>query len=240
MSVLMILGPDFVGENKMKRNFDFVEIGTSDFETLTQTAGSTDLGIAIEPMRCYLNNLPNKPGVIKICAAMVTEIMFARSNEIDVFYVDEKTYTTHNLGGFLRGCNSVGKPHDFHVKYYHDPTTWHLTEDKSRFQTINLLDAGLVKNEKVPCITYKGLMEQYKIGHIKLLKTDLEGLDGPVLIDALNYYKNNNLTEYLPKTIQFEDNSHSDKVLIKQVKEILKGLSYSINEQYHETYATLR
>jgi hypothetical protein len=39
--------------------FDFVEIGTSDFDTLIQKAGDTDIGISIDPIDEYLERLPS-------------------------------------------------------------------------------------------------------------------------------------------------------------------------------------
>ena len=37
---------------------DYIEIGTSDFETLVETLDGN--GISIEPLSFYLNKLPNK------------------------------------------------------------------------------------------------------------------------------------------------------------------------------------
>ena len=45
--------------------FDFIEIGTSDFDTLLET--TTDkVGISIEPLKYYLDNLSNNDKVIKV------------------------------------------------------------------------------------------------------------------------------------------------------------------------------
>jgi hypothetical protein len=42
--------------------YDFIEIGTSDFETLLQE--SSGVGLSIEPLKFYLDNLPNKDNVM--------------------------------------------------------------------------------------------------------------------------------------------------------------------------------
>ena len=47
---------------------DYIEIGTSDFDTLVQ---NTDLtGLSIDPLKIYLDALPNKVNNIKINAAI--------------------------------------------------------------------------------------------------------------------------------------------------------------------------
>ena len=40
--------------------FDFVEIGTSDFDTLIAAADQNTIGLSIEPIREYLDRLPSK------------------------------------------------------------------------------------------------------------------------------------------------------------------------------------
>lgn len=41
-------------------DLDFIEIGTSNFDTLIQTCSDDAFGISIEPLNFYLNDLPNK------------------------------------------------------------------------------------------------------------------------------------------------------------------------------------
>ena len=47
-------------------NYDFIEVGTSDFDTLIQDATDNCIGLCIEPIKFYLDRLPNKPNVKKI------------------------------------------------------------------------------------------------------------------------------------------------------------------------------
>ena len=44
---------------------DFIEIGTSDFNTLIQAAGPAAHGLSIDPISLYLDRLPNRPGCKK-------------------------------------------------------------------------------------------------------------------------------------------------------------------------------
>lgn len=229
----------------VKTDFDFVEVGTCDWETLIQNATNEQIGLSIEPLKFYLDRLPNKNNVTKLNGALITEEMYAKDKELDVYYIDEHTLSHYGLGSWMKGCNSVGRPHDFHTRYYHDPGGWHNMSDEGRAnaRTVNLLEMNLVKHERVPCFTYQMIMEKFNIGHIKFLKTDTEGLDAGLLMDMANYYINNNFKEYLPKLIEFEDNVHSDKQLMIKVKEVLRSLNYTINDDHsagHNSYARLQ
>ena len=46
-------------------NVDFIEIGTSDFDTIIQLADDNTVGFYIEPINFYLDRLPNKPNCQK-------------------------------------------------------------------------------------------------------------------------------------------------------------------------------
>ena len=45
---------------------DFVEICTSDFETLIENSSDETIGISVEPIKFYLDKLPNKKKCKKI------------------------------------------------------------------------------------------------------------------------------------------------------------------------------
>ena len=46
-------------------HYNFVEIGTSDFDTLIEGADDEQVGLSIEPIAYYLNKLPDKKNVKK-------------------------------------------------------------------------------------------------------------------------------------------------------------------------------
>ena len=51
-------------------HYDFIEIGTSDFHTLIESATDKTIGLSIEPIKTYLDRLPNKENVLKVQAAV--------------------------------------------------------------------------------------------------------------------------------------------------------------------------
>lgn len=56
------------------KKLDFIEIGTSDFETLIQTCDDNTYGLSIEPIKKYIDRLPNRPNVVKINAVEFIKI----------------------------------------------------------------------------------------------------------------------------------------------------------------------
>ena len=93
-------------------NLDFLEIGTSDFDTLIEVADDFTVGISVEPIKHYQDRLPNKPNVKKInCAISPSNI----EGNIDIFYIPDNVIKEHGLPWWLRGCNSVNSFHPKHI-----------------------------------------------------------------------------------------------------------------------------
>lgn len=208
----------------MKQDYDFIEIGTAFFDTLIEKADDLQYGLSIEPITEYLEKLPNKKNVTKINGAVVAD---EDSNGLDVYYVTEEIIDKFNLGIWMKGCNSVGKPHDFHTGYFPCPWTWHHHPDRKSLKTTDLLAMGLVTKKTIPCYTYKNLIDTYNIGKVKQLKIDTEGYDCKILDSVLKYYLNS--PELLPEFISFESNAHSDSVAVNEITKRLINLGYDIS-----------
>lgn len=194
-------------------NYDFVEIGTSDFATLIGRATDLTVGISIEPLEFYLNKLPNKLNVKKLAVAVVTEARYKISHNCNIFYIKDSIISSRGLGHWLKGCNSIDKPHPAHSEY---------------------LD--IVSIATVPCITFSMLVKEYSIERIQCLKIDIEGGDCALVVDIISYYSNN--LELLPKKIYFEIN-HALPQEVEYVKELLVSLGYRIGKDGINLLATL-
>lgn len=218
--------------------YDFVEIGTCFFDTMIEKAGDETVGLSIEPIKMYQDKLPNKTNVTKINAALVTQEDY-HDGFVDFYYVHEDTIKKHNLGIWLAGCNTVGKPHDFHVAYYPDPDEWHLNQDKSklRYKTHNLMELGLVTVDSVKCYTFNDLVENYEIEHIKCLKVDVEGYDCKLVNAVIDYFQE---FDKCPDEIYFESNSHSDKKEVSLLTKRLQLLGYKLVITQFNTLAKKR
>ncbi len=215
-----------------------MEVGTCFFHTLIEQAGETTKGISIEPIKKYQDMLPDKPNVIKVNAALVSEEDFG-DGSIDIYCVHDDIIREHQLGAWLAGCNSVNKPHDFHLKYYPDPEEWHSTKDKSKlkYNIVNIFDKGLVSVEKVKCITFKNLVDQCEIDYIKYLKVDVEGYDCKIVNSVLDYFSS---YEKCPDKILFESNTHSSKKEIIDLMKRLRKLGYDLINTEFDTIANKR
>jgi hypothetical protein len=95
-----------------KKHYDFIEIGTSDFNTLIQKATDSTVGLSVEPLADYLNRLPSKKRVTKVNVAVSD-----RSGHLDIFYVPDAVRKQYALPSWMKGTNKVGAPHPTVVRY---------------------------------------------------------------------------------------------------------------------------
>ena len=172
--------------------YDFIEIGTSDFDTLLET--TTDkIGISIEPLKYYLDNLPDNDKVIKVnCAISDTDF------ETDIFWISPDDIKKYNLPNWLRGCNSIINPHPTAIK---------------ELDEVNL--SQIYKTSKCKCITWTTLVNTYDITSVNLLKIDTEGHDCKIIKNIL--YSNT----ILPDEILFEYNVLTNENEFKNTMDLL-------------------
>jgi hypothetical protein len=164
--------------------YDFIEIGTSDFDTIIQSCSHKDVGLSIEALEIYLNRLPNKQNVKKLNYAISDQC-----GEIDVFYVEPQKIEELKLPFWVKGCNSVGKPHITIVNL--------LTDMK-----LNPID--IITKKSVVVKDIKTLFEENDVSGIGFFKIDTEGHDCVILNNYIDYCATNK--ELLAKKILFETN----------------------------------
>ena len=159
--------------------YDFIEIGTSDFGALIESADDTTVGLSIEPMQMYLDNLPDKKNVRKICIGISD---CNRSEKL--FYITPENIEKYKLPEFLRGCNTLGKPHHWHMQYLDGNSSW------------------MLEAQDVEIITTKQMIDTYNVDGVKHLKIDTEGHDCIILLDYLKHCITN--PSLFPAIIDFE------------------------------------
>lgn len=187
-------------------NLKFLEIGTSNFRTLIETATDDTFGMSVEPLSDYLNQLPSPHNVIKVNAA----ISFNNSeDDIEIFYVPESTIKEKELPDWLKGCNCL---FDYHPK--------HKELNVEKF----------VKIEKVKQIPIAKLLKDYNIEEIETLKIDTEGGDCYILKNLYSYIETKDIKFY-PKKIIFETNNLTDSILIKETIDLYLSLGYQLGKK---------
>ena len=161
--------------------YRFLDIGTSNFGTSIEAAyRAGDLGILVEPIKKYLDALPNHPGTTKVNAAVSNYsgkgVMHATVNNIkkpEYIAQDWHAIKDPNLRSETGkgGCNKLNAPHGYASR------------------------AGWVQ-EEIECdvITFYDLCADYQIDSVDFLKVDTEGHDGIILEQVADLIESNKLT----------------------------------------------
>jgi len=163
-------------------HYDFVEVGTSDFNTLLQQTGPAARGLSVDPMRVHLQSLPDRYLKTKVHAAI------GEASGVETFfYVDPADISSFKLPWWLKGCTMVGKPH---------PVT--MSELSKRGLE------RLMKNHTVQMVTLKGLLHSYCARSVGYLKVDTEGFDTTIMHSFLEVLDQGLIAP--PQQIRYESN----------------------------------
>ncbi len=213
---VMIANMAATGDDALERNdedYDFIEIGTSHFDTLLQdsalNATAPVRGLSIDPIQYYLDCLPNVAGVTKVRVAVSD-----RDGSCDVHFIPEAVVDARGLPWWLKGCNSINGPHLQHVQQ-------------------GLLD--LVQVQTVPMVSCARLFREHRIRSVKFLKIDTEGHDC-VILRSLHAYLLPLAAEYRPGKIQFESNGLVPATEVEQVIALFTAdLGYTVTSRGSDT-----
>jgi FkbM family methyltransferase len=198
------------------RHFDFIEIGTSDFNTLLQKAGPKTVGLSVEPLTDYLERLPDRPHVTKVNAAVSD-----RSGSMEIYYVPDAVRKEYGLPGWMKGTNKIGAPH---------PTV-------ERYLVKHGLPASLMHRRRVPVLSVEGLFRRYRVGSVDYLKIDTEGHD-PVILGAYLDLVARRPTLRASR-ILFESNALTAREEVAALTERLRAVGYRVETRRQDTLAIL-
>lgn len=199
--------------------FDFIEIGTSDFDTEIQKSSNNTIGLSVEPMSYYLNRLPDK----QLC----TKVNVAISNyngKIKLYSVAPDIISKYNLPHWVRGCNTVGKYHN-------------LVLDVLKQKGLNKDELYTIDDVEV--IDVSTLVKRYNITGCNYLKIDTEGHDCVILNNWLDCVEKNN-EHLLPNKIMFESNTLSNNDDVLKVISRFRKFGYKIIYANYDTLLTLQ
>lgn len=197
-------------------HYDFIEIGTSDFETLIEKATPDQRGLSIEPVSSYLNKLPNKPNVTKLPFAVSPT---GEYRSLELYWVPEELIIANSLPMWLKGCNSVGKYHHQH-------------------EVLNI--KHLVRVESIACVPVSYLFTAFNIDSINLLKIDVEGNDALIMLQFWEYITNHGKWRQWPKRCEFESNELCDQIDVERVIQRFTSIGYTVVNYGHDTILELR
>jgi len=163
-----------------RTHYDFIEIGTCDFNTLAESSPPGTVGLSVEPVGQYIKSLPVTKNITKIHGAVTHD---KTTDSVCVTYIPQaKINELHPDKGWLKGCNCIDGIHPLINKYQ--------------------LSDHVVK-EKVPLYNFKELISKYYIKQVDKIKIDTEGHDHIIMLGVLEYISDLDVDRY-PKHIQFE------------------------------------
>lgn len=191
---------------KKSMHYHFIEIGTSDFDTVIETVDHEAIGISVDPLLVYLKNLPVKQNTLRVLGAISDSDGF-----IEIFYVPPEISEKYNLPWWVRGCNSVGD---------HHPSV------RNFLLNLGFNPEDIIAKQKVIKYSVKTFLEIYQIAGCDYLKIDTEGHDLIILkawIDAIHA----GITK-APQKILFESNQLTPKDKVDEMIDILTNLGYKL------------
>ena len=190
------------------KDYDFIEIGTSDFDTLIQTCDEDAVGISVDPIQYYINKLPEKKNVKKYVLGISNV-----NTKMHACYIPEDVIEKHKLPVWFKGCNCINTYHPLHIQH-------------------NV--AHLCKIEEVDVITAYELFYQNNVRNVKYLKIDTERHDC-VILKSLHSYIKYLPTIFYPKKILFESNEHTIPKDIDEVIILFISIGYRIESRGYDT-----
>lgn len=188
-------------------DLDFIEIGTSHFETLIQTSKNFEKGISVDAVKYYVDALPDKHNVKKLNIGISD-----KNGSANIYYIPANIIQLLKLPIWYYGCNSLNCYHPYHI---HDKLEKYVSIEK-----INIIP------------TYE-LFYKNKVKKVKLLKIDTEGHDSIILESLYNYIKYLPKSFY-PDKIIFEVEGDANKNNLDKTENIIKiyqNIGYKLVEK---------
>jgi FkbM family methyltransferase len=193
-------------------NYNFIEIGTSDFRTLIEKCEDDTFGISVEAIKYYLDKLPNKKNVMKVNKAITGDKV--TNEKIKIYYIPENVIIENKIPLHYKGCNKIGNFHPLHIKN-------------------NLI--RFVETCDVELIYIGDFLNEYNVEKVDLLKIDTEGHDVNILNGLYNYLLEKDSDIYFPLKINFESNSNSNQKDVDDILNKFYSIGYELINRGYDT-----
>eukprot|EP00928_Gymnodinium_smaydae_P017846 TRINITY_DN16810_c0_g1_i1.p1 TRINITY_DN16810_c0_g1~~TRINITY_DN16810_c0_g1_i1.p1 ORF type:complete len:452 (+),score=88.97 TRINITY_DN16810_c0_g1_i1:60-1415(+) len=227
------------------RHYDFIEVGTSDWGTLTQycagdiprsasplaaeirsSLGSLRLarGLAVDAIFEYVMALPGLPRV-----ALCNNAMAEASGEVVVHYVPPETIEKY-LGVYEAPCDEDEPEHLVDVMWYAKSLSCvgrPHPELVAMLRHVGRLD--LMEQRTVSALSWQDLCRLYGVASVDVVQLDCEGLDCAILRGLLAHCRD--FPECLPRVLQFESNHLSATEEIEAILAEFKARGYTIRSR---------
>lgn len=179
-------------------HYDFIEIGTCDFESILNTE-TVERGLAVEPIAYYLNRLPSRPSVTKVHAAMGDHLGL-----VDMYWVHPDEYEKAGVEGWVRGGSAVGK------------LLWSVEAALKRKNALHL-----ARVSPVEMLTWPVLCQRYYVSSVDFVKIDAEGSDCMIVNNILD------ASGVMPPILQYERNDAHTVEQLQSVALRMRSFGYT-------------
>lgn len=191
--------------------YDFIEIGTSDFDTEIQKNDSR-VGLSIEPVKYYLERLPNRTRCKKLNMAVSNY-----NGTGKVFFVNDANIQKYKLPNWVRGCNTINSYHK---------TVCNLLE-KNKLSVEENIDSYEINIQ-----TLYTIFLENKVEFVYYLKIDTEGHDVVILKKFCEDIVKNG---HFPHVILFESNELTTRKDLDEIIELYGQKGYDLIERGYNT-----
>ena len=194
----------------------FIEIGTAGVNSLAESAGNSDRGICIEPLKYYFDLIPSKPLIKKYnCAISLTE----KEGVNKVYYVPEQIIKEKKFPKSLRTCFSLG---DYHYQH----------------TMMGIKD--LVEIDFVAEVPLSKICEMNNVIEIDYLKINVENAC-EILDSFFPFLAEKRKRGELPKKIEFNANElTSEEEIGTTISQYVNKFMYSVQRNKQNIILTLR
>ena len=235
---------------RLRKHYDFIEIGTSDWGTLTQyCAGkyktyasklAADIrtsidalgwarGLSVEPVPEFLQALPVLPRVAKVEAAM-GEV----SGELILYFVSPETIERHmsqfrvHLPWKNTETGEIVDRNEVDVMWYAKSLSCVGRPHPDLLWMLQQVgQEDLLEQQRVRVLSWGDLCFQHDVGSVDIVQVDCEGMDCAILRGMLKHCDENG-PGGLPRKIKFEANHLTDAFEVEATISALEERGYNV------------
>lgn len=205
-------------ENSVSQWFDYIEIGTSDFENMIlDSSDPTTIGASVDIMSEYLDALPNVEGKYKLNFGIDLDEGWQT-----VYYIAPRDVARFKLGVGMKGASSIGQPHG-----------WAMSVLRKRKLT------HLLKRKSVQVVTFSTLTKVLNATKVFYLKVDAEAQTLRIIHSVVDCCRTRKIC---PRVIQYETWSNSGARVhgIQNWTEQLENLDIALRDIGYHKLCTVR
>jgi len=231
-------------------HFDFIEVGTSDWGTISQYCSGHSLdaslmgeeirtsleslrdvrGLAVEAVGEHLASLPTLPRVTQVEAALgefsgeaVLYHVSAEniSNNMGKFHTNMTLDHEVDVMWYAKSMASVGKPHP---------------ELEMMLRKVGRED--LLEEKPIKVLSWSDLCVRYGVGSVDVVQLDCEGMDCSILRGLITHCQWH--PQAFPRVIAFEANSLTDQEEVDATLEALVANGYNVRTHSWENIVVER